>query len=161
PVSGALAWAAKRASGLPTGPPLRRTADFAPPHRVGRLSPLSGGRCSTGRSTAGRECGLIRDTGCRIGGRASLGLGHQVPLDHYGHSSQRSGWRRTGWTADQLAPQGGVGRRARPRRGGAARRGWLGAHPQGWRWHRRREGAFANADGGAALLLVWWHLRPW
>src|SRR5215831_2173805 len=34
PVSGALAWAAKRASGLPTGPPLRRTADFAPPHRV-------------------------------------------------------------------------------------------------------------------------------
>src|SRR5262249_25211210 len=29
-----LPLAAKRASGLPTGPPLRRTADFAPPHRV-------------------------------------------------------------------------------------------------------------------------------
>jgi hypothetical protein len=34
-----------RASGLPTGPPLRRTADFAPPHRVKKLAWLNRAQC--------------------------------------------------------------------------------------------------------------------
>ena len=69
------------------------------------------------RAVPGRDRGLIGHAKRGTGGRASVGVEHQVPLERHDHHPQGGRRRAAGRIADQLVRRGGEVRRAEPSRG--------------------------------------------